>query len=222
MGLRAADKDPEIERHIATCAECQSYRADTSAIWAGLEQLPTAEPAAGARRRFDAALSRETRLRAGPMPVPQIALPWSRYAMAAASLIIAALLGYGAASFRESAAPSTTTPIVADSTPQFLLLLYDAGASGPQASPQQIAKTIAEYSAWARGLGAAGQLVSAEKLSDAPATWFGGAVTTSAGERVGGFFLIRARNLGEARRIAETCPHLKHGGRIELRPIQPT
>jgi hypothetical protein len=34
-----------------------------------------------------------------------------------------------------------------------------------------------------------------------------------------GFFVVRARDFAEARRIAETCPHLRHGGRIVLRRV---
>ena len=38
-------------------------------------------------------------------------------------------------------------------------------------------------------------------------------------ELLGGFYLIAAADYGEACRIAESCPHLKYGGGIEIRQI---
>jgi hypothetical protein len=203
----------DAERHLATCADCRAYHAESDALWARLAELPTPAPAPDARGRFDAALRRESGAARG----------WSRQiALLAAVLVFGVVLGYGATRIRGGAAP-TRVAAASDSAPQFLLLLYDnGGGSSTPISPDRMNAIIAEYSAWAGRLAAAGQLVSAEKLSDDPAQWLGGSVATSDGATVGGFFLIRAHDLAEARRIAEGCPHLKYGGRIELRPIQPT
>ena len=40
-------------------------------------------------------------------------------------------------------------------------------------------------------------------------------------EVVGGYFLIEAADYDEAVEISKGCPHLKYGGRIELRQIDP-
>jgi hypothetical protein len=40
--------------------------------------------------------------------------------------------------------------------------------------------------------------------------------------RVSGFFLIRAGSLDEAEAIARDCPHLRHGGRVLVRDVDPT
>jgi hypothetical protein len=37
-----------------------------------------------------------------------------------------------------------------------------------------------------------------------------------------GYFIVTARDAGEAIEIARSCPHLKHGGAIAVRPIDPT
>ena len=129
-------------------------------------------------------------------------------------------IGYGAASW--NAARSSVVASGVDATQQYLLLLYDNESTGSALSPAQLQSIIAEYSAWARGLRAAGKLVSAEKLKDEPSDWYGGSVTIEGGERLGGFFLIRVHDAAEARQIAQACPHLKHGGRVELRAIQKT
>jgi hypothetical protein len=203
---------PDAERHLVTCAGCRAYQAESHAMWAQLAELPTPAPASDARARFDATLRRE--------PVPARG-SLRQMVLLAAVLVFGVVLGYGATRFR--GAVPTRVAAATDTAPQFLLLLYDGG--GPSSTPvsqDRMNAIIAEYSAWAGRLAAAGQLVSAEKLSDDPAQWLGGSVATTDGAAVGGFFLIRARDLSEARRIAEGCPHLKYGGRIELRPIHPT
>jgi hypothetical protein len=201
--------DAETVRHAQACAECRAYQSECQVMWASLGELPVPAPPANARARFDEAVRRETR-------VPRH--PWMRYAALAASLVFAATLGYGGG-VRRNAAPSAPVA-TADSTSQFLLLLYDTPESNRQVG-SRVDQVVAEYSAWARDLAAAGKLVSAEKLSDGPSDWFGG-IVVSGSDRLGGFFLIRARDLAAARDIARQCPHLKYGGLIELRPIQPT
>jgi hypothetical protein len=202
----------DAERHLATCADCRAYHSENETMWARLAELPTPMPAADARARFDAVIRREPSMKSG----------LARQAvLLAAVLVFGMLLGYGGSLFRSPAAPARVAAAT-DSASQYLLLLYDNGGAATQIAPERMQAIIAEYSAWARRLAAAGQLVSAEKLTDDPSQWLGGSVATTDGATVGGFFLIRAHDLSEARRIAEGCPHLKYGGRIELRPIHPT
>jgi len=209
---RRAELDPAVERHLTSCTECQGYRSDCERLWQQLGELPVPTPAADARRRFDAALGRSA---------PSGWRSWDRLAIAAA-LVIAALTGYAAGFLRERPSPVRTAAASTDSTPRFLLLLYDPGNPAARPSADSMTAIVAEYSAWARSLANEGRLVVAEELADTPPEWLGGSVRTVDGERIGGFFLIRARDLSEARQIAARCPHLKYGGRIELRPIHPT
>ena len=204
--------DTATELHIASCAECRAYRAQCERLWRELGELPVPARRAHARRRFDEAL--------GPR-VSLSGLSWKRFIIAA-GFVVAALLGYGAGTLGARATVSRAASASTDSTPRFLLLLYDSNNPAPAPSAEQKARIVAEYSAWARSLASEGRLVTAEELSDNPPEWFGGSVRTVDGSHIGGFFLIRARDLSEARQIAERCPHLRHGGRIELRPIQPT
>ena len=97
--------------------------------------------------------------------------------------------------------------------PRFALLLYegpgfDAGTPGAHA---------AEYGAWARRLRAAGVPVSGEELAPAAAA----VPSPVSGEEPTGFFLIEAPDVGEAARIARSCPHVAHGGRVVVRPVAP-
>ena len=41
-------------------------------------------------------------------------------------------------------------------------------------------------------------------------------------ERVTGFFIVRADTAEAARRLASDSPHVRHGGRVEVRAIEPT
>ncbi len=43
---------------------------------------------------------------------------------------------------------------------------------------------------------------------------------TESKEAIGGYFLIRARDLAEAIELSRACPIFDNGGTIEVRPIQ--
>jgi hypothetical protein len=103
---------------------------------------------------------------------------------------------------------------------QFMLLLYeDEGFE--QAPPSDPGAHAREYGAWARDLsdhlvageelGANGKLLARGGVSEQVAAAQTGAVA--------GYFIIAANDIDEAVRIARDCPHLKHGGRISLRPL---
>ena len=230
MSPRDATRDPDVERHIATCAECRAYRAEVESMWAKLGELPvptprplvipSAPPVIPSAPPVIPSAARDLG-RGGFVPIPAPPLRIGRLVALAAGFVIAALLGYGVG-VRGTSPQTSPAVAVADTTPQFLILLYDTRQSRAVITPAKLPGIITEYGAWGRSLAEKGNLVRAEKLSDAPADWLGGSVNMNDDARVGGFFLIRARDLNEARRIAEGCPHLKYGGRVELRPIEPT
>lgn len=111
---------------------------------------------------------------------------------------------------------------------QFLLLLHETPADFAAISPEQIQGIIQEYSAWAEALRRQDKLVGSHKLKDdggRQLTRRDGKLRVTDGpyaearEVVGGYFLVRAKDYDEAARLAEGCPHLKYGGRIEVRQI---
>ena len=118
------------------------------------------------------------------------------------------------------------TPVVVDDRGQYLLLLYED--PGFETAPSVEAARVEEYSRWAGALAASGRLAGAEKLSNDAITFFGGAEkpgeasSSTPGGFLAGFFLVRAGSDDEARQIARECPHLRHGGRVVVRPIEPT
>ena len=115
--------------------------------------------------------------------------------------------------------------------PDYLLLLHERPSEFSGLSNEQIEAVISEYMAWSQKLGAEGKLVGGQKLRDEGGRHLSGyngdfRVTdgpfAEAKEVIGGFFSITAADYDEAVEISKECPHLKYGGRIELREIEPT
>jgi hypothetical protein len=148
---------------------------------------------------------------------------WLRVAAALAACL--ALLVAGAAvGARFSSLISQPEP----AGERFVLLLYE-GAGYQASAPGTERERIAEYGAWAQGLRKSGELVAGEKLKDGeqvlgsavvPAGAAGGYPGMRPGT-LGGYFIIAAKDAGQAREIASTCPHLRHGGWIVIRQIDP-
>ena len=111
---------------------------------------------------------------------------------------------------------------------RFLLLLHDRGRDMTAMSPDEIQSVIQEYSAWGQRMAEAGKMMGGQKLTDGDGKDLEGweaefSVTdcpfAEAKEVIGGFFQIEATNYDEAAELARSCPHLRFGGRIELRRI---
>lgn len=115
---------------------------------------------------------------------------------------------------------------VAPSQPRFILLLESSDRSAPPQithDSQEEQARAQEYIQWARSVRANGRSVSGERLADsgealdlrgtADEQW-----KPSSGS-LQGFFIISAANLAQAADLARQCPHLRYGGRIEVRPI---
>jgi len=141
--------------------------------------------------------------------------PWM-VALHAAALLTAFIAGW---------LISGSMPTVPDASlpggSRYLLLLYEDAAYQPDRPPAEL---VAEYSAWLAGLQSQGRIASGEQLgSDA---WLiAGEAPGESAPRSGpygsltGFFIIVAGSPAEAFEIARTCPHLRHGGRIAVRPV---
>ncbi|MGD9630174.1 MAG: YciI family protein [Pyrinomonadaceae bacterium] len=113
----------------------------------------------------------------------------------------------------------------------FILLLHEKPSDLSGLSPDEIQSVISEYVEWSQGLAADGKLAGGQKLKDDGGKHLAGTdgdfrVTdgpyAEAKEVIGGFFSINASDYNEAVRISKGCPHLKYGGRIELREVEPT
>ena len=114
---------------------------------------------------------------------------------------------------------------------QYLILLHEQPSDFSDVSPDEIQTIIAEYTAWRDGLIAKGKHVGSQKLKDEGGKNLrvrNGALEVVDGpyaeakEVVGGYFVVEAASYDEAVELSQDCPHLKYGGRIELREIDAT
>jgi hypothetical protein len=137
-----------------------------------------------------------------------------------AAAAAAALFAGGFFAGRQGSAPT------ADALPRFVLLLYE-GPEYRNTAPGQEQDRVREYAGWARERGASGELEAGEKLREDAAVVIrpDGSVATEApapgATRLAGFFLIRAADDRAALEIARSCPHVRYGGSIVIREIEP-
>jgi hypothetical protein len=114
--------------------------------------------------------------------------------------------------------------------PDFILLLHRPAGPPPALSPSEAAAVTREYTGWGERLRSEGRIKAGEKLTNdagrAMRANAGGVIVTDgpyaeSKELLGGFFLIAAADYDEACHLAESCPHFKYGGSIEVRQIDP-
>jgi hypothetical protein len=118
-------------------------------------------------------------------------------------------------------------PTPADGRPKFALFLYE-GPEYDQPSAEGVDERVQEYVAWASADRTDGAVEGGEKLKEGDDLAIEpdgsiGVVPVPPGEpRLAGYFLIRAADRRSAIKIARTCPHVRYGGRIVVREIDPT
>ena len=111
---------------------------------------------------------------------------------------------------------------------QYLLLIYDTDELQTRMPETEYNSFLAEYGAFSKNLAATGKLVNANRLHDvAKATTVrvrDGKTQLTDGpfaetrEQLGGYYLINAKDLDEATKIAAQIPTARYGS-IEVRPI---
>lgn len=184
-----------------------------------LDLDPEIDPPPGLGRRI------ERSLRARDSLAPR-APAWFRLTGAAAAAALLVTGGYWLGAIDGGA------DVVVEADPadeiRYVLLLYEDADFRPSADEDAL---VAEYRGWAIGLARDGALVAGEKLDEtgmlleAPGgdgTALPGGADGSPLGRLAGYFVIAAADRAEALAIAGTNPHLRHGGRIVVRPIVPT
>jgi hypothetical protein len=226
--------DPErsraVDEHIAGCAACRAETDRMREIWSELGALhPPAASGAGAR----VARLVEARGAATSTEPFSAARRPARGLIAAAALAASLVIGFiaGRTDFKGDDVvllPKVSEPVGRE---QYILLLHGPARTTPsaaQAASDSVAeqKIVDEYRAWANGLRDSGALVIAEKLADEPLTMLTAngvaPMPRNTPDELGGFFLIQVADSAEAFRIARACPHLKYGGTVQVRRIQPT
>lgn len=214
-GIRGTGDRRAIEAHLAACPACREEADSLGSVWEMLGRWPDEVPGHAMADRTLAAIAGPDSTR--PVHAGVLRSPSTYLRAAMAVVLVAAGAGLGA----WYATPKTQPP---DSRAQFVLFLYDDPVAEASRTSEEALRTVEEYKAWAGGLARAGNLVAGEKLKDERRLF--GAITGSGpvvpkGSALGGYFVIRAASDEEAAAIAADCPHLAHGGAIELRRIDP-
>jgi hypothetical protein len=114
---------------------------------------------------------------------------------------------------------------------KYLLLIYENEGDFTNVSEAEQGKIFQEYMDYSRGIRKSGNYIGGEALQPiATATTVrqrNGKTLTTDGpfaetkEQLGGFYLVEARGLDEAIKLASGIPAVRTGS-IEVRPIMPT
>ncbi len=115
-----------------------------------------------------------------------------------------------------------TNTLAENKNPQYILLLRsDSSPQATKLSNDEITRRVKEYTSWANELSEKGTLISAEKLKSKTEILDKNAETSLSAndDAVVGFFVIKAENYEKAKSVAKDSPHLKYGGRVEVREI---
>jgi hypothetical protein len=111
---------------------------------------------------------------------------------------------------------------------QYLCLIYDNEKAMDDMPPDEKGKFFGEYGEFTAAIRSSGHLIAGDALQPvATATTVrvrGGKVTTTDGpfaetrEQLGGYYLIEAKDLDDALKVAARIPSARYGS-IEVRPI---
>ena len=110
-------------------------------------------------------------------------------------------------------------------TPEYMLLFRGTDWS-KNLSPEEMQKVAGQWMAWFERLTAQGKATAGAPLEPEGKLVSGknGRVVADgpfaeSKEAIGGYFLLRVNHLEEAIAIAQECPGLAYGAKIEVRPV---
>lgn len=112
--------------------------------------------------------------------------------------------------------------------PDFILFLHRQAGPLPSRTPDQIMAMVKDYSGWSDRMRKEGRFKAGDKLTDDAGRVMrakSGRISVTDGpyaeskELVGGYYIISAKDYDEACHVAESNPHFKYGGNIEVREV---
>jgi hypothetical protein len=123
--------------------------------------------------------------------------------------------------FQKESRPTVQSTVSMTEKTFAFFLIEDEHFQKPQ-NEAELQERIDLYRSWGRRLKDKGVLVNGTKLKDERYLLSAnGAEREADTSEIAGYFLIDATNLSNALEIARTCPHLRFGGKIEIRQIHP-
>ncbi len=188
------------------------------------EDLPFGSLAEGPQPSDDLESRTVRTLRERGLIAPGSSPAWTVYLKVAAALVAAvSLYSAGFMSQRILEAPRAAGM----AAPGYMLLLWESDAM--LAETEAAGKVIVqEYTAWAARQAEQGRLLGGEQLGnesrfvrrDEDNLVQEATLQVAEEQNLTGYFLITASGQDEALEIAANCPHLEHGGTIEIRRIE--
>ena len=230
----------DVEAHVRSCTRCGEEIAALRQTMAAMDQWKDVDVSIDETGSTDAISSfdlesREVRSGSRGWVCPAL------IGALAAVLVFAALVGLAARIERRDGTLSITflddgrsradvEPVGAGKS-QFLLLLTLPMGATSGGDPHEEQRLVKEYRDWALGIDRTGRFIEGRKLTEARrvlARDIDGEVvavvgsspsTDSSSDVLTGYFRIAADSVDDALSIARTCPHLSHGGAIEVREV---
>lgn len=110
---------------------------------------------------------------------------------------------------------------------EFVFLYRGGMSSAQQPSAEEMQKQMAHWQTWLGKLGQEGVLkdVGAPLQNEGKKVASGGVITdgpfSDGKELIGGYSIVRAKDLSHAAEIAQGCPVFEYGGTVEVRQVAP-
>lgn len=109
---------------------------------------------------------------------------------------------------------------------QFMLLLREDLGLFDKYSPAEMQQIIQEYMLWGKSMAEQGKMAGGHQLDGKAVTVVknndqvltDGPLTESK-EVIGGYYILATADMDEAIELSKTCPHLKFGGKIDIREM---
>lgn len=112
------------------------------------------------------------------------------------------------------------------STKSDYLLLFRGTNWDKELSPEQLQKVVSDWAAWFERLTKEGRCLGGHPLQSEGKIVSGKSGRTVADgpfaeskEAIGGYFYLQVADEGEAVAIAQQCPGLEYGAKVEVRPV---
>ncbi len=107
---------------------------------------------------------------------------------------------------------------------EFMMLFRTEKNDAPKPSPEEMQAMVKTWQDWIGGIAAQGKFVATNALGYQGKTIQANTVTTDGPyaevkEIVGGYIIVKANSLDEAVELAEGCPTLAIGGKVEVRDV---
>ncbi|OJJ15913.1 hypothetical protein BKI52_36965 [marine bacterium AO1-C] len=130
-----------------------------------------------------------------------------RWTMGVAASVIFFLLGF----YVNASLTTSTEGYLTEFNYMLLLHENDQFVAG---NPEQ---RFQEYAQWMGGIYEKGLKIDGQELARKGTDIQ--SIISNKSHFTTGYFLLKAPNLKEAQAIAQSCPHVKYGGQIEIKPI---